>query len=104
VGIVYCPTHLHRSMTGHEVPHCHTTDLLPTMIEDLLPAMGCGTCHGALVSLLYYRHWAEVQKEPAGEPASAVLAGSVLRRSSGRPEVRRMWILRSLRSCVPDLK
>jgi len=56
-------------MTAHEVPHCHTTDLLPTMIEDLLPAMGRGTCHGALVSLLYYRHWAEVQKEPAGEPA-----------------------------------
>src|SRR5690349_6697584 len=46
-------------------PHCHTTDLVPTMIEEFLPAMGCGTCHGALVSLLYYRHWAEAQKEPA---------------------------------------
>lgn len=53
-------------------PHCHTTDLLPTMIDDMLPAMGCGTCHGALVSLLYYRHWAEVQKAPTGEPAKAV--------------------------------
>ena len=51
-------------------PHCHTTDLLPTMIEEFLPAMGCGTCHGALVSLLYYRHWAEAQKEPAtADPA-----------------------------------
>ena len=50
-------------------PHCHTTDLLPTMIDDMLPAMGCGTCHGALVSLLYYRHWAEAQKAPATEPA-----------------------------------
>jgi Zn-finger nucleic acid-binding protein len=56
-------------------PHCHTTDLMPTMIEEYLPAMGCGTCHGGLVSLLYYRHWAETQKEPAGEqtkPATAV--------------------------------
>jgi Zn-finger nucleic acid-binding protein len=52
-------------------PHCHTTDLAPTMIEEFLPAMGCGTCHGALVSLLYYRHWAEEQKEPAAEPARA---------------------------------
>ena len=50
-------------------PHCHTTDLLPTMIEEFLPAMGCGTCHGALVSLLYYRHWLEEQKEPAAGPA-----------------------------------
>ncbi len=49
-------------------PHCHTTDLLPTMIDDMLPAMGCGTCHGALVSLLYYRHWAEAQKAPPPSP------------------------------------
>jgi Zn-finger nucleic acid-binding protein len=56
-------------------PHCHTPDLMPTMIEEYLPAMGCGTCHGGLVSLLYYRHWAETQKEPADEhtkPATAV--------------------------------
>ena len=53
-------------------PHCHTTDLLPTMIEEALPAMACGTCHGALVSLLYYRHWAEQQQEPSAEPAKAV--------------------------------
>jgi Zn-finger nucleic acid-binding protein len=39
------------------------------MIEDDLPAMGCGTCHGALVSLLYYRHWAERDSEPAADPA-----------------------------------
>ena len=42
-------------------PHCQTSDLKPTMIEEYLPAMGCGTCHGSLVSLLYYRHWAETQ-------------------------------------------
>ena len=32
------------------------------MIEEYLPAMGCSTCNGSLVSLLYYRHWAETQK------------------------------------------
>jgi Zn-finger nucleic acid-binding protein len=55
-------------------PHCHTTDLAPTMIEEFLPSMGCGACHGALVSLLYYRHWAETQKEPAGAPVSGTPA------------------------------
>jgi Zn-finger nucleic acid-binding protein len=42
------------------------------MIEEYLPAMGCATCHGSLVSLLYYRHWAETQKAPAGAPSKAV--------------------------------
>ena len=44
------------------------------MIEEFLPAMGCGTCHGSLVSLLYYRHWAETQKPPPGEAGSAAAA------------------------------
>jgi len=52
-------------------PHCKTSDLKPTMIEEFLPAMGCDTCHGSLLSLLYYRHWAEAQKAPASEPRSA---------------------------------
>jgi Zn-finger nucleic acid-binding protein len=52
-------------------PHCQTSDLRPTMIEEFLPAMGCGTCHGSLVSLLYYRHWAETQK--AAAPAGATV-------------------------------
>lgn len=55
---------------------CKTRDLKPTMIEEYLPAMGCETCHGSLVSLLYYRHWAETQK-PAPEHASATPAGAV---------------------------
>src|ERR1041384_6479180 len=69
-GIVYCAADRHR-LEGPRMkcPHCHTSDLMPTMIEESLPAMGCGTCHGALVSLLHYRHWAEEQKEPAGGPA-----------------------------------
>ena len=48
-------------------PHCQTSDLKPTMIEEYLPAMGCSSCHGSLVSLLYYRHWAESQKAPPPE-------------------------------------
>jgi Zn-finger nucleic acid-binding protein len=52
-------------------PHCKTTDLQPTMIEEYLPAMGCGTCHGSLMSLLYYRHWAETRKVPPAQPDDA---------------------------------
>ena len=55
-------------------PHCKTTDLRPTMIEEYLPGMGCTTCHGSLVSLLYYRHWAETRKAPPAEALNAVSA------------------------------
>lgn len=43
-------------------PRCKSPDLLPTMIEEYLPAMACAECQGSLVSLLYYRHWAETRK------------------------------------------
>lgn len=43
-------------------PVCKTLELRPTMIENLLPSMGCEKCKGSLVSLLYYRHWAENHK------------------------------------------
>jgi Zn-finger nucleic acid-binding protein len=43
---------------------------MPTMIEEYLPAMACSQCQGSLVSLLYYRHWAETQK-PDSAPATA---------------------------------
>jgi Zn-finger nucleic acid-binding protein len=54
-------------------PRCKTPDLKPTLIEEYLPAMGCESCHGSLVSLLYYRHWAETQKlaAPADTAAEA---------------------------------
>ena len=58
-------------------PRCKTPDLQPTLIEDYLPAMGCGTCHGSLVSLLYYRHWAETQKPPTPGAADATTAVEV---------------------------
>ena len=52
-------------------PRCKTPDLRPTLIEEYLPAMGCDSCHGSLVSLLYYRHWAETQKlAPSAEDAT----------------------------------
>lgn len=43
-------------------PVCKNPELRPTMIEELLPSMGCESCKGSLVSLLYYRHWAEHHK------------------------------------------
>jgi Zn-finger nucleic acid-binding protein len=51
-------------------PRCKTPDLMPTMIEEYLPAMACNQCEGSLVSLLYYRHWAETSK-PDTPPAPA---------------------------------
>jgi Zn-finger nucleic acid-binding protein len=57
-------------------PRCRTTDLKPTMIEEQLPAVGCATCHGSLVSLVYYRHWAETQKPP--ESGAAVGAAETV--------------------------
>jgi Zn-finger nucleic acid-binding protein len=53
-------------------PRCKTPDLTPTLIEEYLPAMGCNSCQGSLVSLLYYRHWAETQKPPSSTPVEAL--------------------------------
>ncbi|HKR34867.1 MAG TPA: zf-TFIIB domain-containing protein [Steroidobacteraceae bacterium] len=39
--------------------------------------MSCETCHGSLVSLLYYRHWAETQKLAAQPDTAAPTAGPV---------------------------
>jgi Zn-finger nucleic acid-binding protein len=54
-------------------PRCKTPDLLPTMLEEYLPGMGCRECQGSLISLLYYRHWAETYKpdeSPTPAPAN----------------------------------
>jgi Zn-finger nucleic acid-binding protein len=50
-------------------PVCANSELRPTMIEEMLPAMGCAACKGSLVSLLYYRHWIE-QHRPHDAPAT----------------------------------
>ena len=48
-------------------PKCRTADLKPTKLEDGLPAMGCNDCGGSLLSLLYYRDWAERHHPTASE-------------------------------------
>ncbi|WP_116813361.1 zf-TFIIB domain-containing protein [Steroidobacter cummioxidans] len=55
-------------------PVCKTFELRPTMIEELLPAMGCEQCKGSLVGLLYYRHWAEHHKPSSDTSAPATVA------------------------------
>jgi Zn-finger nucleic acid-binding protein len=40
-------------------PKCKNVELRAARIENDLPAAGCTSCKGALVSLLYYRDWAE---------------------------------------------
>ena len=42
-----------------DCPKCKSRSLRATKIEQGLSAMGCADCGGALVSLLYYRDWAE---------------------------------------------
>lgn len=48
-------------------PKCKFEDLKPTKLERGLSAMGCPSCQGALVSLLYYRDWVE-REEPSTPP------------------------------------
>lgn len=57
-------------------PTCRRTDLAPVKLADELPALGCSECEGALVSLLYYRDWAERTHHPQheGEPEPKVNA------------------------------
>lgn len=51
-------------------PACRTTRLQPTKLDGGLLAHGCAACSGALVSLLYYRDWAE--RSPQEPQASEV--------------------------------
>lgn len=46
-----------------QCPKCRTIELKPTKMEEGLPVMGCPECEGSLLSLLYYRDWAE-RNEP----------------------------------------
>ncbi len=50
-------------------PKCKNVDLRAARIETDLPAAGCANCKGALVSLLYYRDWAERHANDAVELA-----------------------------------
>lgn len=51
-----------------QCPLCKVQELKPALIEEQLPALGCPQCKGSLVSLLYYRHWAETYRSEANEP------------------------------------
>lgn len=53
-------------------PKCKTVDLGPTKLEADLPVMGCLSCDGALISLLYYRDWAERSALPLTVDAKAL--------------------------------
>jgi Zn-finger nucleic acid-binding protein len=58
-------------------PKCKTPDLKATRIEEGLPAAGCPSCSGALVSLLYYRDWAERHQSEPMDVAHAKVADDV---------------------------
>ncbi|SFB88198.1 zf-TFIIB domain-containing protein [Pseudoalteromonas denitrificans] len=55
-------------------PKCKEPYLMATKIESGLSAMGCQRCEGALISLLYYRDWAQTATLPTeklkAEPVS----------------------------------
>ena len=50
-----------------DCPHCKDQRLSPVKLEQDLPALQCGECHGSLVSLLVYRRWSETHPI-VGEP------------------------------------
>jgi Zn-finger nucleic acid-binding protein len=48
-----------------DCPTCKQQGLRHTLLEDGLPALGCGNCEGTLLSLVAYRRWKETAlKEP----------------------------------------
>ena len=63
-------------------PKCKDIELNPTKLDNELPAQGCSQCGGTLISLLYYRDWAErtIGEEDAanGEVAAVADSQSVL--------------------------
>jgi Zn-finger nucleic acid-binding protein len=42
-------------------PNCSSKPLKPTLLDDRLPAYGCASCSGALLSLIAFRAWGETQ-------------------------------------------
>lgn len=63
-------------------PKCKITELRATRIESDLPAAGCATCHGALVSLLYYRDWSERHQNDPTDVATAPTTAAEVRDTS----------------------
>ncbi len=73
-------------------PKCKNTYLKPSKLEEGLPVMGCPTCQGALISLLYYRDWSErVILEPCNAPPSEdVIAESDSKTALSCPKCSRL--------------
>lgn len=58
-----------------QCPKCKDTHLKPSKIDEGLSAMGCNQCEGALLSLLYYRDWAERSGSVHEAPSVELLKG-----------------------------
>ena len=86
-------------------PKCKTPDLRAARIDNDLPAAGCTTCSGALVSLLYYRDWAERYQRM---PASLALDKSVVEETSDTvtalvcPKCARLMTKYKVSGCVSN--
>jgi Zn-finger nucleic acid-binding protein len=75
------------------------------MIEEQLPAMGCSSCEGTLVSLLYYRHWAETNKPATAagaEPKTAAVETSDTTTALACPKCSRIMTKYRLTGCVAN--
>jgi Zn-finger nucleic acid-binding protein len=85
-------------------PKCKITDLRATRIEEDLPAAGCTTCNGALVSLLYYRDWAERHREPQSAPVTTYAIGDVPDTSTAImcPKCARLMMKYKISGCVSN--
>ena len=86
-----------------QCPKCKSVELCASRIENDLPAAGCPTCKGALVSLLYYRDWAE---RHANEPIlPSGHAAEELQETSGAimcPKCGRLMTKYKISGCVAN--
>lgn len=55
-----------------QCPTCKDQPLLPTKLEEQLPANGCRQCQGALLPLLTYRQWAETYSAKTSPPVCEI--------------------------------
>jgi Zn-finger nucleic acid-binding protein len=58
-------------------PKCPNSELRHTLLMDDLPAYGCSSCDGLLLSLMMYRHWRETESVHLSESPTADLTAMV---------------------------
>lgn len=75
-----------------DCPSCANRKLAPIKLEEDLPAYGCNTCEGAMVSLLYYRDWAERTGNLPGEtePPIQDISGDDTHKAMACPKCKRL--------------